>query len=72
MECIVLLRYTTIERVLDMLETYFVRHLAELRYIDKMEKAERERERERKKKKKSYPENIYTHMPKTSVTKSDY
>ena len=69
MECIVLLRYTTIERVLDMLETYFVRHLAELRYIDKMEKAERER---KKKKKKSYPENIYTHMPKTSVTKSDY
>ena len=52
MECIVLLRYTTIERVLDMLETYFVRHLAELRYIDKMEKAEREREREREKKKK--------------------
>ena len=59
MECIVLLRYTTIERVLDMLETYFVRHLAELRYIDKMEKAERERERERKKKKKNLTQRIF-------------
>ena len=55
MECMVLLRYTTIERVLDMLETYFVRHLAELRYIDKMEKAERER----KKKKKDLTQRIF-------------